>query len=280
MRGVGYYRGARTISLALAAGLIAFEAILVFATGGVGIPGVFHVRVFEPSETPKTAKAFDPDGGESVIAKLPTDPTVTGSGAKSEDASPKVAGEPRLDGLADIPLGDWIRQKATSETDDQSASDDAAPAPKTREDLPWDAVEPVPFGPVTAAVAPPEANAPAKPAAVAAIQLPASGEMESWVKAKATEIKGGDRARALYHFEFWLEPPEEMKRRLAAVAYEFNTPAVMPQSQMSRDQETGFRISAGGLTCADKVTVTLKFSDGRSQQVAVDGCKLVDTDPA
>ena len=49
----------------------------------------------------------------------------------------------------------------------------------------------------------------------------------------------------------------------------------MPQSQMSSEEKTGFRVSAGGLTCADKVTVTLKFNDGQSQQVAVDGCRLV-----
>ena len=69
-----------------------------------------------------------------------------------------------------------------------------------------------------------------------------------------------------------------MKRRLVAVAYEFNTPAVMPQSQVSSEQKTGFRISAGGLACADKVTVTLKFKDGQSQQVAVDGCRLAELD--
>ena len=50
----------------------------------------------------------------------------------------------------------------------------------------------------------------------------------------------------------------------------------MPQSQVSSERDTGFRIIAGGLTCADKVTITLKFNDGRSQQVAVDGCRLVD----
>jgi hypothetical protein len=44
---------------------------------------------------------------------------------------------------------------------------------------------------------------------------------------------------------------------------------------MSRERGTGFRVSAGGLTCADKVTVTLKFKDGSSQQVAVDGCRLL-----
>jgi hypothetical protein len=49
----------------------------------------------------------------------------------------------------------------------------------------------------------------------------------------------------------------------------------MPQSQISSEQKTGFRVSVGGLACADKITVTLKFKDGQSQQVAVDGCRLL-----
>jgi hypothetical protein len=96
----------------------------------------------------------------------------------------------------------------------------------------------------------------------------------AWVKAKATEFKGEERSRPLYHFELWLEPPAEVKRRLVAVLYDFSTPAVQPQSQASNDQATGFRVSAGGLACADTITVTLKFDDGRAQQFAVDGCKL------
>jgi hypothetical protein len=107
------------------------------------------------------------------------------------------------------------------------------------------------------------------------LELPASREVESWVKAAATEIKGEDRARPLYHFEFWLEPPDQLRRRVVAVVYEFNTPAVMPQTQVSSEQKSGFRVSAGGLACADKVTITLKFDDGRTEQVAVDGCKLL-----
>ena len=107
------------------------------------------------------------------------------------------------------------------------------------------------------------------------MHLPASGEVESWVKAKATEIKGEDRGRPLYHFELWLDAPAEVKQRLVAVAYDFNTPAVMPQMQVSSEQKTGFRVSVGGLACADKITVTLKFNDGQSQQVAVDGCRLL-----
>ena len=66
-----------------------------------------------------------------------------------------------------------------------------------------------------------------------------------------------------------------MKQRIVAVAYAFNTPAVMPQMQVSSEQKTGFRVSVGGLACADKITITLKFNDGQSQQVAVDGCRLL-----
>ena len=107
------------------------------------------------------------------------------------------------------------------------------------------------------------------------MRLPSSSAVEGWVKARATEIKGEDRQRALYHFEYWLDAPEDVKRRLVAVAYDFNTPAVMPQSQVSSEGKTGFLIRAGGLTCADKITVTLRFNDGQSQQVAVDGCRLL-----
>ena len=60
-----------------------------------------------------------------------------------------------------------------------------------------------------------------------------------------------------------------------ADVYEFNTPAVRPQSQISSERNTSFRVYTGGLACAERVTVTLKFNDGRTQQVAVDGCRLV-----
>jgi hypothetical protein len=277
MRAVGNHRGARTISLALVAGLVAFEAVLVLFAGAVGIPGLYLVRFADGRDgapQAQIAKAND-DGGESVVAKLPeveSMPKPAPSAAKAEDA-PVPAGEPRLDGLADEQS--WDREHAEPSEHKSFAADSAG-----REVLPWAATEPVPLeGPVDATAslakpaepAAPEAPHPALPPA----QLPASADVEGWVKAKATEIKGEDRGRPLFHFELWLEPPEEMKQLLAAVTYDFNTPAVMPQSQISSEQKTGFRISAGGLTCADKITVTLKFKDGRSQQVAVDGCRLL-----
>ena len=278
MRAGGNQRGARTISLALVAGLIAFETILALSAGAVGIPGLFLIRLAKGGgvEAPATAS----EGGESVIAKLEaTNEPSHQTKVAAKPLSPVVpAGPPRLDGLADIPLTPWVRDEAKPDKPTAFAANSAG-----REVLPWDAVEPVPYptGEPDAASADATASlpeaAPAAPRARAApIELPASGEVETWVKAKATEIKGEERARPLYHFEYWLEPPEDMKGRLAAVAYEFNTPAVMPQSQVSSERDTGFRILAGGLTCPDKVTITLKFNDGRSQQVAVDGCRLVD----
>jgi hypothetical protein len=125
-----------------------------------------------------------------------------------------------------------------------------------------------------AAIATP--SVPTTPAVSAAVgKLPANATVEGWVKAKATEVKGEERARPLYHFEFWLDAPEEVKRELVAVSYEFNTPAVRPQSQISSERNTSFRVYTGGLACAERVTVTLKFNDGRTQRVAVDGCRLV-----
>jgi hypothetical protein len=282
MRAVGDHHGARTIGLALAAGLIAFETILALSTGAVGVPGLFVTRFAADSGAAATPPA-ESAGGESVIAKLEAVEAPRQTKVVAQELSPVApAGEPRLDGLADIPLTPWVRDEPKPDQPKALAATSAG-----REVLPWDAVEPVPYPTEDKPAAAPDATAslsaaaPATPRAQAApAELPAGGEVVTWVKAKASEVKGTDRARPLYHFEFWLEPPEEMKRRLAAVAYEFNTPAVMPQSQSSSEQNTGFRISAGGLTCADKVTVTVRFRDGRTQQVAVDGCKLVEKDAA
>jgi len=279
MRAVGNHRGARTISLALVAGLVAFEAVLALGAGAVGIPGLVVVRFADGSgRTPQAqvARATE-DGGETVVAKLPeigSIPKPAPAAAKGEDA-PAAGGEPRLHGLAEEPS--WDGEHADPSERKAFAANSAG-----REVLPWAAAEPVPLSPDGPAEASAEPAKPAEPAAPEApppalplAHLPASGDVEGWVKAKATEIKGEDRGRPLYHFELWLDPPEDVKQRLAAVAYDFDTLAVMPQSQISSEQKTGFRVSVGGLACADKITVTLKFKDGQSQQVAVDGCRLL-----
>lgn len=268
---MGNHRGARSIGFALVAGLVAFEAALALGAGAIGIPGLFLLRLADEPLASHVTPGTAPDGGESVVAKL-----AAPEAQQAESQLPPVKGEPRLDGLADIPMQEWIAPKPKPEDAEASAE-----TPREREELPWDAVEPVPLHPVdrsakhadaTAALPRPTVEAPPAPAPA---PHPDNAAVEGWVKAKAVEVKGPDRARPLYHFEIWLEPPEEVKLRLVAVAYEFNTPAVLPQAQMSREKATGFRVSAGGLVCADKITVTLKFNDGSSQQVAVDGCRLL-----
>jgi hypothetical protein len=275
MRAVGNHRGARTISLALVAGLVAFEAGLVLSTGAIGVPRLLLVRLAEGnSGAPAIQGAGAQDGGETVVTKLPRVEGTSAQIASIETAkdAPAERGDQKLSGLADEPS--WEREHSASPEPKAFAADSGA-----REVLPWDAVEPVPFDSDTPAgaaklVETPPAAAPSHPLAQP-VHLPESREVEGWVKAKATEIKGEDRGKPLYHFELWLEPPEQVKQRLVAVAYDFNTPAVMPQSQISSERKTGFRISVGGLACADKITVTLKFNDGQSQQVAVDGCRLL-----
>jgi hypothetical protein len=275
MRIVGYRLSARTIGLALVAAVIALQAFLALHSGVAGIPGLFLVNL--AGEGGRAAKqAATQDGGESVIAKSPdTRAAPKKEPAETTGSTPPQDGEPNLEGLAEIPLRPWVRDDAEPEKEQRNVSVPAGGG-RTGETLPWDAVEPVPFdatAPKPTHTKGTEPQAPSPQTALAA--LPAATAMAAWVKAKATEIKGVERVRPLYHFEFWVEPPASMKASLDAVTYEFNTPAVMPQMQSSRERETGFRISAGGLVCADKVTVTVKFRDGRAQSVVVDGCKLV-----
>lgn len=63
MREVGSHRAARTMSLALVAGLVAFESVLAVTAGAIGIPGVLVVPLSE------IAGGAPASGGESVIAK-------------------------------------------------------------------------------------------------------------------------------------------------------------------------------------------------------------------
>jgi hypothetical protein len=274
MRAMVSSRSARTIGLTLAAGLLAFEAVLALSAGAIGIPGVLLV----PLAKEVTAASVT---GETVIAKLDEVPVAVKPVPQPKAVQPEAsapAGEPNLAGLADIPV-DMPWKHDAKPADRKDAPRAFSPDAEGREVLPWDAVEPVPppsqTGSITPAGPQPETPAPEPAPKITPVRLPASGDVEGWVKAKATEIKGEDRGRPLYHFELWLDAPAEVKQRLVAVAYAFNTPAVMPQMQVSSEQKTGFRVSVGGLTCADKITITLKFNDGQSQQVAVDGCRLL-----
>jgi hypothetical protein len=277
------HRGARTISLVSGAGLVAFQAGLALSAGALGIPGIFLIPLTEHRGSREVSPvANSPEGGETVITKqIEAQPAQTASVAhtssiKASAATPAPAEEQKLSGLTDEPS--WDRDHLAADRPEPEKPETFAADSAGREILPWDAVKPFPLDSAdspsdtkTAEAPPPSAP---KPGLVPNVRLPEGHEVEGWVKTKATEIKGEDRGSPLYHVELWLEPPEQMKQRLVAVAYDFSTPAVMPQSQISSERKTGFRVSVGGLACADKITVTLRFNDGQSQQVAVDGCKL------
>lgn len=282
MRAVDNHRGTRTISLAFLAGLVAFEAVLALGANAVGIPGVLLVS-FAGGEGARA------NGGESVIAKFPK-PESTPKSARLP------AKEPEAPVLSDM---DWSTPAAAPEeqahqqpaepqtpgagepkhaldlTPEPAVKPVAANAAPPVDDLPWDAVRPD-EGLTPSQVS--AAGASAAPSAAAhPVQLAPEAKVEAWVKAKATQLSGAPdaRDRPLYHFELWLEPPAEMKQRLVAVVYDFGAGSAQPPSQESKDEQTGFRVAFGSLACADKITLTLKFDDGQSQQVAVDGCRLL-----
>ncbi|MGH6866626.1 MAG: hypothetical protein ACREDO_10770 [Methyloceanibacter sp.] len=284
MRALGALRGTRTVGVAWVAGVILIGALLAFGGWTIAAWGVSG-STDERAQVP----ARDALGGETVVAKLdaaeearieranapkPTPHATELPPAPSATPTAKAKAIPNLDGLSEIPQ-ELLRDPAPKKDSERKAF---AAFSKASEVLPWDAVEPVPFEALPPRMQPAEAGDGAKNAALgrAPLQgLPASADVERWVKSKVTEIKGEDRKRPLLHFELWLEPPAAMKQRLVGVDYDFNSPAILPQQQASSDKATGFRVSAGGLACADEITLTLKFDDGRSQKVAVDGCQLM-----
>ena len=110
----------------------------------------------------------------------------------------------RLDGLADIPLQEWIAPKPKPKAEDPDSS---AEAPKEREELPWDAIEPVPFDAggrspkLVGATGTLPTGAAAPHAIIQRAAHPNDATVEGWVKAKAMEVKGPERARPLYATE-------------------------------------------------------------------------------
>jgi hypothetical protein len=276
--------GARNIRVASLAGLavfggVALSAAHLFATEDIHSSGAndkTQTKV-QAGQQPKASQQTKP-GGETVIAKL--DQAEVGSASRHLATmlapvlpkKPMQDEEPNLAGLSEIPP-ELIWNLSTN--DKKEAKPKAfAEFSKGREQLPWDAVEPIPFAPLKATPVAARTDG-TKPTALQPVRLPNSGDVGGWLKAKVTEIKGTSRSRPLYHFELWLEPPAAMKQRLVGVAYDFSTPAIRPQSQASSDRTSGFRISAGGLACADEIKMTLRFDDGSVHKVAVDGCKLL-----
>jgi hypothetical protein len=258
--------------------MVTFQAALVAGFGAFGVPGLIVVRF---SNGGGVAQAVP--GGETVVSKLAA--AARALSPHPVTHAPAPTGEPSLVGLADkVP---WQREQQPPTEPLPKVKAFAASTMAQADVLPWDAAEPFTPGESADAAASktaPETVAAAGAPAAAALQsppppsadLPVARDVEAWVKGKARQFNSEERGRGrLFHFELWLEPPAKMKERLVAVAYSFDTPAVMPQAQVSSEQKTGFRVAFGGLACADKVTLTLKFNDGQSQQVAVDGCRLL-----
>ena len=278
--------GARTIRVASLAGLavfgvVALSAAHLFATEDIHSSEANGAAQAEAQSSQQTIA-----GGETVIAKL--DQAKLAKAKTASVAAPRHMAmmlapalpetptqdeEPNLQGLSEIPPElIWNR----SHNDKKEAKPKAfAEFSKGREQLPWDAVEPVPFAPLKATpVAARSGGAKPTAASLQPLRLPDSDDVAGWLKSKVTEIKGAARSRPLFHFELWLEPPAAMKQRLVGVAYDFSSPAIRPRSQASSDRANGFRISAGGLACADEIKMTLRFDDGSVHKVAVDGCTL------
>lgn len=180
--------------------------------------------------------------------------------------------EPNLAGLADIPEK-LIAERPKRNGDRDRRKPSFAAYSETRENLPWNAVEPVVFTPMGPGQQQ-KAGSPAPQVVVSASPQPAVADIGNWMKGKATKIMGASRTKPLYHFIVWVEAPKAMQAHVAGVSYDFSSPAVMPQSQASSDRDSGFKINAAGLACADQITVTLRFKDGRVEKTSIDGCEL------
>jgi len=94
MSEVGSHRAARTISLALVAGLVAFEVVLAVTAGAIGIPGVLVVPLHEITGGGAAS------GGESVIAKQ-TPKSIPSKTSQAAQASGQQAGP--IDQIASTP---------------------------------------------------------------------------------------------------------------------------------------------------------------------------------
>jgi hypothetical protein len=184
------------------------------------------------------------------------------------------------DGAAPSTPGDAATADANNATGsapaEQTASDDDG---KPMEILPWAAAEPdpkliapLPETPATKPTQTASADAGPQPAV---ISLPAADAVEHWLKTKALAPEtGGGQAQPLKRFALWLDMPAEVKQRVVAVNYDFDSPSADPHSEESRDGQTGFRVEFGGTACAERIMLTLKFDDGQTQRVAVNGCRM------
>ena len=201
--------GARTIGLALVAGLMAFEAVLALGTGAVGIPGSrsrpLPARSGGGAEPRQHAAQ---DGGESVIAKLPSAGTRRQARRLAADAGSTPVRKPASrtsTGLAEIPLKPWVTRSRTRSPRKPAQGFPAGMRGQASRRLPWDAVEPCRRlrrrrrAPAADARPSPRARS-GHAARRPTRRCPPTSVVEGWVKAKATEIKGEERGPAALSF--------------------------------------------------------------------------------
>ena len=279
----------RTIAAASLATFIAFQGALVIGALALGIPGFYLLQLDTPAPEIMAAPALD-EGGETVVAKA-TAPTAL---PRADDfffhrSTPNA---PRL--AADSPKGQLdvgtldptalVAEQLREKPVDTSKRTRAVPPPiggsASPVTLPWDATEPIPYSrqaslePGAPSIEPARIAPPDKSEATTALS---ADEAQFWVRANKKTFKGANRARPMLHFELWLEPPAAMRDRILSVSYDVEAGAVQPRSQQSRERQTGFRVGFGGLGCADSIKLTLRFNDGRAQEVDLDGCNLPGT---
>lgn len=246
---------------------------LALGGSGGGVPGAHadEILITAPPQTLAatgsipTPPALDaPEQQLTNTAPQPQEP------AQAE--KPAQTQEPNLAGLAEIPPELLAKQGKRNGAGSARKASFAAFS-EAQENLPWKEVEPVVFTPMGPGQQHKSGTAPAQSPAPGITKV-SSADISKWTKGKATKIMGADRTKPLYHFVVWLEPPKALQGRVAGVSYDFSSPAVQPQSQASSDPGSGFKINAAGLACADEITVTLRFDDGRVETTHIDGCEL------
>jgi hypothetical protein len=121
------------------------------------------------------------------------------------------------------------------------------------------------------------ARLPPEPARGGRVDLPSRSDVREWLKSQAWEFLGGvdEAGNILYRFEVWLDAPANTLGAIKSVSYVYDAPSATPPSRNSDLSDGGFRVRFGGKSCAQKVTVTLTMSDGRSRRAVVDGCRAL-----
>ena len=141
----------------------------------------------------------------------------------------------------------------------------------------WRKVKDTPASTETKPASPPTSPAPKAEKTEPAFTPPGEDTIKSWFRGTAQEFLGGVDAEGipLYRFDVWLEMPDDIREHTVSAAYTVDAPSAQPPAQTSKDAKTGFRIRFGGAACAKTIALTLTFADGKSRDVEVEGCSII-----